>query len=155
MPEEQQQAQQMTAAERLEEKFAIQRREYTNEIMTGNQMLKDIRKLIDAKVLFLSLRQRLIESKHTIVTNYDKQARRYREVKSEELLRATDNLQVRFNEREKDKYVEGIPRVSQVKSTMDFLQSQSDYLEDSVKTVDHALYGIKEVIEIQKFLRGE
>lgn len=148
------QQQQTDAAQRLEEKFAAQRREYSNEIMTAAQMMKDMRKLIEAKVILLSLRQRLLEDNHLIIANHDKQARLYREAKSEELLNASSNMQVRFNEREKDKFIDGQPRISKVKATMDFLQNQSNYLSDSIKTVDHALYGMKDVIDMQKLLQG-
>lgn len=139
----------------LEEKFEKQRRDYSNEILTASQMLNDIKKLIQAKIIFLGLRQRLLEDHHVIIANYDKQAKKYREAKAEELMNTTNNMQVRFNEREKDKYVDGQPRISGIKMTMDFLQNQSSFLDESKKTVDHALYNIKVIVDMQRLMMGE
>ena len=143
------------ARQTIEERFAIQRREFSNEIMTSAQMLRNVREIVTAKVNFLSLRQRLLEEHHTIIENYNKQAKKYREAKSEELLNTSNNMQVRFNEREKDKFIDGQPRISQIKAAMDLLQNQSNFLSESIKTVDQVLFNLKVRIDVEKMLNGD
>lgn len=138
----------------IEQKFAIQRAKYTNEVTEGIQLLRNIRTLTDAKVTFLSLRQRVLEDNHTIIENFNKISRKYRELKSSKLIDLSLNSQVRFNEREKEKYMDGLPEISTLKSAIDVLDSQSKFLSETMKTIDQVLFGLKVRIDTEKLLLG-
>lgn len=146
--------QQQKAKADIEAKFAVQRKTYTTEIIASIQLLKHIKTLTDAKVAFLSLRQRILEDNHTIIENYNRLSKRYREAKSSKLMDISTNLQVRLNEREKEKYLDGLPEISKVKSALDTLDSQSKFLAESMKTVDQVLFGLKVRIDTEKLLLG-
>lgn len=138
----------------LEERFATQRKTYTNEIVAGIQLLRSIKTLTDAKITFLSLRQRVLEDNHTIIENFNKLSKRYRESKSSKLMDISSNQQVRLNEREKEKYIDGLPDISKIKSSVEILDAQSRYLTETMKTVDQVLYGLKVRIDTEKILLG-
>jgi len=138
----------------LEQKFENQRKTYTNEIVAGIQLLKSIKTLTEAKVLFLSLRQRVLEDNHTIIENYNKFSRKYRELKSSKLLDISTNMQVRLNEREKEKFLDGMPDLSKLKAATETLDAQSKFLSETMKTVDQILFGMKSRIDVEKLLMG-
>lgn len=138
----------------IEEKFSIQRKKYTNEIVEAIPLLSDIKTLVKAKVTFLTLRQRLLEDNHAIMENYNKLAKSYRENKSLKLVDASQNMQIRLNEREKEKYIDGLPEVSKIKSALDILDTQSKFLNESLKTVDQVLFGLKVRVDTEKILLG-
>lgn len=147
--------QQKTSKQVIEEKFSAQRRDYSNEILTAVHMLEDVRQLVKAKVIFLSTRQRLLEDHHMVIENYNKQAKKYRELKAQEIMNASNNMAVRLNEREKDKYIDGQPTISSIKAAMDLLQNQSNFLSESIKTIDQVLFSLKVRIDVEKMLNGD
>lgn len=138
----------------IEEKFAIQRKTYSDEIAKSIPLLRSIKNLVEAKVSFLSLRQRLLEDNHAIIENYNKISRQYRELKSIKLLEISQNLQVRFNEREKERYLDGLPDISRLKTALDVLDAQSRFLQESMKTADQVLFGLKVRVDTEKILLG-
>jgi hypothetical protein len=138
----------------IEQRFSEQRKRYTKEILDAIPLLNDIKTLTKAKVTFLSLRQVLLEESHSVFENYNKLSRSYREKRSMHLLDASSNLQVRLNEREKEKYIDGLPEMSKLKSALDILDTQSKFLQESMKTVDQVLFGLKVRIDTEKILNG-
>lgn len=144
-----------SAKQTIEERFAAQRMNYSNEILTAVRMLEDVKTLVKAKVIFLSARQRLLEDHHVVIENYNKQAKKYRETKAQEIMNASNNMAVRLNEREKDKYVDGQPVISGIKAAMDLLQNQSNFLSESIKTIDQVLFSLKVRIDVEKMLNGD
>ena len=138
----------------LLKRLKTQRETYTSEIIAGIQLLRDIRTLTEAKVTFLSLRQRILEDNHTLIESFNRVSRNYREKKSSVLIDISSNMQVRLNEREKEKYLDGLPDISKLKSAIDTLDSQSKFLQESMKTVDQVLFGLKVRIDTEKILLG-
>lgn len=139
----------------MEEKFAKMRKDFSAEINEGVHLLRDIKQLIRAKIVFLSLRQRLLEENHTLLDNHNKFAKKFRELKSVKILESMQSMQLRMNEREKDKYLDGTPELSKLKGAMDVIQNQSNFYSESIKTVDQVLFNLKVRMDIEKMLGGE
>lgn len=141
--------------EEIELKFEGLRKSFSQEVYIGVSMLEDIKTLIKAKVHFLSLRQKLLEENHTLIDNFNKISKQYRDFKSQEIIAVTSNLQLRLNEREKDKYLDGTPNLSRLKSILDMIDNQSKFYSETIKTVDQVLFSLKVRMDVEKMLNGD
>lgn len=136
----------------LSEVFRDKREAFSSEIYTGIKLLENVRRIPEAQVTFLSLRQRMLEENHTLIEHFTNFKKSYREKKGEEWIEASKSHQVRFNSNEKNTIVDG--RTAQLKEKLEQIENQISFYSESIKTVDAVLFGIKTRIDVQKLLDG-
>lgn len=136
----------------LAEIFKLKRESFSGEIYTGVKLLENIKKIPEAQVTFLSLRQRMLEENHTLIEHFTNLKKTYRERKGEEWVDASKNHQVRYNSNEKTTIVDG--KTATLKEKIEQVENQIGFYSESIKTIDAVLFGIKTRIDIQKLLDG-
>jgi len=136
----------------IAEVFRAIREDYSGEIYNGIKLLESVRKIPEAQVIFLSLRQRLLEENHTLIEHFTQLKKSYREKKGEEWIEASKSHQVRFNSNEKTTIVDG--KTATIKEKLEQIENQISFYGESIKTVDAVLFGLKTRIDVQKLLDG-
>ena len=134
------------------EKFAIVRKQFSSEIYDGIKLLENIKNIPEAQIIFLSLRQRLLEENHVLIENFTQLKKLYREKKGEEWIDSSKNSQIRYSSNEKATIVDG--KTASIKERLELVENQIDFYSESIKTVDAVLYGIKSRIDVQRLLDG-
>lgn len=136
----------------LADVFREKRESFSGEIYTGVKLLEDIRKIPEAQVIFLSMRQRLLEENHVLIEHFTNAKKTYRERKGEEWIEASTKHQRMYNSTEKNTIVDG--KTAALKEKLEHLENQIAFYSDSIKTVDAVLFGLKTRIDVQKLLEG-
>lgn len=136
----------------IAEVFRDKRENFSAEIYTGIRLLENVRKIPEAQVTFLSMRQRLLEENHTLIEHFTNLKKSYREKKGEEWIEASKSHQVRFNSNEKTTIVDG--KTATLKEKLEQIENQIGFYSESIKTVDSVIFGIKTRIDVQKMLDG-
>jgi hypothetical protein len=134
----------------LSDVFGAKRKAVSEEVQEGIGLMNNIKKLADSQVYFLSLRQRLLEENHTLIEHFTRYKKKYREQKGDEWESVSKTSQLRYNSNEKSTIVDG--KTSTIKETIEQIESQIQFYQDTIKTVDAALFGMKTRIDIEKML---
>jgi hypothetical protein len=136
----------------IAEVFRDKRELFSGEIYTGIKLLESVRKIPEAQVTFLSLRQRMLEENHTLIEHFTQLKKNYREKKGEEWVDASKSHQVRYNSNEKNTIVDG--KTASIKEKLEQVENQIGFYAESIKTIDAVLFGIKTRLDVQKLLDG-
>jgi uncharacterized protein YlzI (FlbEa/FlbD family) len=136
----------------IAEVFRDKRELFSGEIYTGIKLLENVRKIPEAQVTFLSLRQRMLEENHTLIEHFTQLKKNYREKKGEEWVDASKSHQVRYNSNEKNTIVDG--KTASIKEKLEQVENQIGFYAESIKTIDAVLFGIKTRLDVQKLLDG-
>ena len=123
--------------------------------MATEKHLKRIERIATySKDDLLALKDRISkENKQHYDANRDKilgYKKKYREQKGDEWEAVSRTSQLRYNSNEKTTIVDG--KTSIIKETIDQIESQIQFYQDTIKTVDAALFGTKTRLDIEKML---
>jgi hypothetical protein len=132
------------------EVFKEKRESYSAEIYDGIKLLDNIKKMTNVQVIFLSLRQRLLEENHTLLEHFTRLKKTYREKKGEEWVETSKSMQLRFNSNEKNTIVDG--KTAEIKERLEQIENQIAFYAESIKTVDAVLFGLKTRVDVEKLL---
>jgi hypothetical protein len=135
---------------KIAEKFQVRRKEVSNEIYENIEKLSNLKTLKDAQVNMLSLRQRLLEDNHTLLEHITMLRRKFREEKANEMENLSKNLQLRYQSNEKNVVIDG--KTSSTKEYLEIFENQINFYNDSIKTIDNIIFGIKTRLDIEKTL---
>lgn len=135
---------------KISEKFQARRKEVSSEIYENIEKLSNLKTLKDAQVNMLSLRQRLLEDNHTLLEHITMLRRKFREEKSTEMENLSRNLQLRYQSNEKNVVIDG--RTSSTKEYLEIFENQINFFNESIKTIDNIIFGIKTRLDIEKTL---
>jgi hypothetical protein len=135
---------------KISEKFNARRSEISSEIYTNIEKLSNLKTLKEAQVNMLSLRQRLLEDNHTLLENITLLRKKYREERAVELENVSRNLQIRYQANEKTVVIDG--RTSTTKESLEMFENQVSFFNESIKTIDNIIFGIKTRLDIEKTL---
>jgi hypothetical protein len=130
--------------------FKEKRETFSSEIYDGIKLLDNIKKMTNVQVIFLSLRQRLLEENHTLLEHFTRLKKTYRERKGEEWVDASKSMQVRYNSNEKATIVDG--KTADIKEKLEQIENQISFYAESIKTVDAVLFGLKTRVDVEKLL---
>jgi uncharacterized protein YlzI (FlbEa/FlbD family) len=142
----------ITPKRTIAEVFREKRESFSGEIYVGIKLLENIRKIPEAQVTFLSLRQRMLEENHTLIEHFTQLKKTFREKKGEEWIDASKNHQMRYGANEKNTIVDG--KTAAIKEKIEQVENQITFYSDSIKTIDAVLFGIKTRLDVQKLLDG-
>jgi len=139
--------------EKLTKVFVKQRAEYNKDILENILKLKNIKSLNDLHIHALTLRQRLLEDSHILLDKQVELKKDYKHLRGLQYEHITNNVQIKFkNKDEKGAIIEGNSGVNKAKSHIDILDNQILYYNESIKTMDQLLYGLKTRIDVERLL---
>jgi hypothetical protein len=140
----------MSTSAEISQKFGKRREEVSREIQECVEKMMNIKNLKEVQVLMLSMRQRLLEDNHTLIEHASNVRKQFRSDKSAQLENISTNLQQRYQYTEKTVLIDG--RTTEIKHMIDLIENQITFFNESIKTVDNVLFGIKTRVEIEKVL---
>ena len=135
---------------KIAKKFSESRARVSSEIYENIEKLSNLKTLKEAQVNMLSLRQRLLEDNHTLLENITTLRKKFREERSVEMENLSKNLQIRYQSNEKTVVIEG--KTSSTKESLELFENQVSFYNESIKTIDSIIFGIKTRIDIEKTL---
>jgi hypothetical protein len=135
---------------KISKKFQDRRAEVSKEIYENIEKLSNLKTLKEAQVNMLSLRQRLLEDNHTLLEHVTTLRKKYRDERSLEMENISRNLQIRYQANEKNVVIEG--RTSSSKESLEIFENQISFFNESIKTIDNIIFGIKTRLDIEKTL---
>ena len=135
---------------KISKKFQDRRAEVSKEIYENIEKLSNLKTLKEAQVNMLSLRQRLLEDNHTLLEHITIFRKKYREERSTEMENVSRNLQIRYQANEKTVVIEG--KTSNTKESLEIFENQVSFFNESIKTIDNIIFGIKTRLDIEKTL---
>ena len=108
--------------------------------------------MIDVQVDLYSERQVATDYIHELTVLFSKLKKLYLAEWKKAYDALSLNEDLRYNEREKNKFADEKSAASKLK--MEILQNHIDYFRETVKTIDSMTFGVKHRIEIEDFKRG-
>lgn len=142
-----------TMADKLINVFRNNRDEVNKKIYNSILCMRELRQLVNVQVDMLSLRQRLLEDSHILLDKLVVLRKQYRVQKGDAYDKLLNNIQMRVKTTgEKEAMVEGISEIAEIRHKIEILEGQTSYYNDTIRTVDDILYGIKTRLEIDKLL---
>lgn len=135
---------------KISKKFQDRRAEVSKEIYENIEKLSNLKTLKEAQVNMLSLRQRLLEDNHTLLEHITLLRKKYRDERAVEMENVSRNLQIRYQANEKTVVLDG--RTSGTKESLEILENQVSFFNESIKTIDNIIFGIKTRLDIEKTL---
>ena len=136
--------------DKISEKFQKRRAEVSKEIYENIEKLSNLKTLKDAQVNMLSLRQRLLEDNHTLLEHITALRKKFRDEKADVMETLSKNLQLRYQANEKNVVIEG--KTSVTKEYLEIFENQVSFFNESIKTIDNIIFGIKTRLDIEKTL---
>ena len=140
-------------AEKMTKVFRSNRDLNNKKILESIMNMRHTTELIGVQVEMLSMRQRMLEDSHILLDKLIELRKQYRIMKGTAYDNIVNNIQLRMKTTgEKEAIVEGSREIAEIRNKIDILDGQTGYYNESIRTVDDILYGIKTRLEIEKLL---
>jgi hypothetical protein len=136
----------------LEEQFSAERQEWTERIRELSIRMRNIREIGEVQVELYSDRQRLVEYVYKLGQILSKINSKFRAEKKNKMVYYSEEHNVRYGSNEKSSLIEG--DLSEIKKRIDIVDNHMGFMNETIKTVDHALYGIRHRIMLEDYMRG-
>lgn len=134
--------------EQIIAKFEKERTKVSKEIYDNISLLTNLKTLKEVQVNMLSLRQRLLEDNHILLEHLTNLKREYRKQRSSSMEKLSNNVQLRYQSNEKNTLVDGT--TADTRHWMEIFENQIAFFNDSMRTVDNIIFGIKTRLDIDK-----
>ncbi len=132
--------------------FERERAEWKEKIQVISLSLKNIRTVAEAQVDLFSNRQILLEYSYKLAQIVNKLATKERKLRASKLRDYTVNSDVRYGSNETKLLIEG--DVADVVEKIQLVEGHRKFIDQTIQTVDHMLYGIKSRIALEEYLRA-
>jgi hypothetical protein len=132
--------------------FENERAEWKEKVQVLAIQMKDIKTLAKAQVDMFSSRQVLLEYSYKLASIISKLSSRYRSDKANKLKHYSENNDVRYGSTEKTVLIEG--DLTEITEKIELVESHRKFIDQTIQTVDHMLYGVKSRISLEDYLRG-
>ena len=132
--------------------FEIERGEWKEKIQVIALSLKSIRTVAEAQVDLFSNRQILLEYSYKLAQIVSKLTTKERRLRASKLRDYTTNSDVRYGSNETKILIEG--DVSDIVEKIQLVEGHRKFIDQTIQTVDHMLYGIKARIALEEYLRA-
>lgn len=130
----------------LDKKLSIERNGWTNEIKQLSQDLKYVDKMQDTISQMLSSRQKIIDQIAYLNTRVKNQKRKIDDQYRESYL-SYQKSETKINKQQMDKLIES--DLSYEKAVLAYLETQIDFLKESVKTLDNMGFAVRNRLQLQ------
>jgi len=132
--------------------FETERSEWREKVQVLALEMKDIRTLAKAQVDLFSQRQVLLEYSYKLASIVSKLNSKYRTEKSRKLKEYSERSDIRYGANEKTVLIEG--DISEITEKIELVEGHRKFIDQTVQTLDHMLYGIRQRIALEDYLRG-
>ena len=132
--------------------FENERFEWKEKVQTLALQMKDIKTLAKAQVDLFSQRQVLLEYSYKLASIISKLSSRYRADKAKKLKDYSENNDVRYGSNEKTVLIEG--DLTEISEKIELVEGHRKFIDQTIQTIDHMLYGVKSRIALEDYLRG-
>ena len=132
--------------------FETERNEWKEKVQILALEMKDIRTLAKAQVDLFSQRQVLLEYSYKLASIVSKLNTKYRTEKSKKMKDYSERSDVRYGSNEKTVLIEG--DLSEISEKIELVESHRKFIDQTIQTTDHMLYGVKSRISLEDYLRG-
>jgi len=132
--------------------FETERGEWREKIQVIALGLKNIKTVAEAQVDLFSNRQILLEYSYKLAQIVTKLATKERNLRASKLRDYTTNSDVRYGSNETKVLIEG--DVSDIVEKIQLVEGHRKFIDQTIQTVDHMLYGIKSRIALEEYLRA-
>jgi hypothetical protein len=135
----------------FEEIFEKEREKWSDKIKELAIKMKNIHDVAEAQIDLFSTRQIVTERSHKVGQILSKLNSEYRTRKGERMVHYSTGVQTRYGTNEKTHLIES--DLSALKYRMDLLDNHMSFLNETIKSTDHMLYGIRQRIDLENYLR--
>jgi hypothetical protein len=132
--------------------FENERAEWKEKVQVLAIQMKDIKTLAKAQVDMFSSRQVLLEYSYKLASIISKLSSRYRSDKANKLRHYSENNDVRYGSTEKTVLIEG--DLTEITEKIELVEGHRKFIDQTIQTIDHMLYGVKSRISLEDYLRG-
>jgi hypothetical protein len=132
--------------------FDRERAEWKEKIQVISLHIKSIKTVAEAQVDLFSTRQTLLEYSYKLAQIISKLSTKERKEKAKKLKEYTESKDIRYGSNEKTSLIEG--DLAELRERMELVEGHRKYIDQTVQTVDHMLYGIRQRIALEDYLRG-
>ena len=132
--------------------FERERSEWKEKIQVISLHIKNIKTVAEAQVDLFTTRQALLEYSFKLAQIVSKLSTKERQMRARKLKEYTEGKDVRYGANEKTTLIEG--DLSDLTEKMELVEGHRKYIDQTVQTVDHMLYGIRQRIALEDYLRG-
>jgi len=132
--------------------FESERAEWREKIQVISLSLKNIRTVAEAQIELFSTRQILIEYSFKLASIISKLSSRERQERAKKLKEYQENKDVRYGSNETKILIEG--DLAEITQKIELVEGHRKFMDQTVQTVDHMLYGIKQRVSLEEYLRG-
>ncbi len=136
----------------LSQSFAKERLEWKNTILRMAGKIKDMHQITDLQVDLYSNRQLCLEHSHYLQSLLAKVNKGYKKSVGSKVNDYKNNHDIKFKMGEANLLVEA--STADIKENIDLIQSQINYMQETIKTIDNIIYGIKYRIQIEEYRRS-
>jgi len=114
--------------------------------------LKDIKTVAKAQIDLFSNRQILLEYSYNLAGIISKLNSNYRAQKSKKMKEYSENVSFRYGTNEKNVLIDG--DLSELVEKIELVENHRKFIDQTVQTVDPMLYGVRQRISLEDYLRG-
>ena len=132
--------------------FESERAEWKEKIQVISLSLKNIRTVAEAQIELFSTRQILIEYSFKLASIISKLSSRERQERAKKLKEYQENKDVRYGSNEIKTLIEG--DLAEITQKIELVEGHRKFMDQTVQTADHMLYGIKQRVSLEEYLRG-
>ena len=132
--------------------FENERMNWRIKIQETGTKLKSIYTVAEAQVELFSMRQILIEYSFKLADIVAKLGPKERKKRALKLKEYTEKSNVRYGINETKVLIEG--DLSEITGKLEMVEGHRKFIDQTVQTVDHMLYGIRQRVALEEYLRG-
>jgi chromosome segregation ATPase len=120
-------------------------------IKSMSSQMKDIGRCIDVQSELYDSRHELAEAKHKLLRTISKFNLKHKEKYAERLRHYSVNSDRKYTVSERDKLIES--DLGNIKYKIELIENHLNHIDQIFKLVDHMLYGIKNRVLLEEYLR--
>ncbi len=132
--------------------FENERAEWREKIQIIALNLKSIQTVAEAQIELFSTRQILLEYSYKLASIISKLGTKERQERAKKLREYQESKDVRYGVNETKTMVEA--DLAEITLKIELVEGHRKFLDQTIQTVDHMLYGIKSRIALEEYLRG-
>lgn len=136
----------------MERRFTQEREDWRNKVANLAHKMREVKGISEVQVNLYSERQLLIEYQHNLGQVLSRVLTKQKKLRKASLKKYSENNDVKYGANEKTVLIEG--DLSDVAQRVEIIENHRKYIDQTVQTVDHMLYGIRNRIELEKYLNG-
>ena len=132
--------------------FENERAEWREKIQVIALNLKSIRTVAEAQVELFSTRQILLEYSYKLASIISKLGTKERQERAKKLKEYHESKDVRYGANETKTMIES--DLSEIIQKIELVEGHRKFIDQTIQTTDHMLYGVKSRISLEDYLRG-